>query len=375
MTLREWLAMSGFRAAAALAFCLLPMIAHADEPACIAATGQESPATGAGSPGSTCPEEITPPQVFRDCDVCPEMIALPMGEFMMGAPDDEFRRNVTIDRAGGRVVTTPESPFVVPEEGPQVRVVVDIPIAMGRNEITYDDWLACMNDGGCGGYLPDDGATSAGSMQAIKRSLTDPSLSHTASEAEIARAVAEEDYVRVSGRYPVIWVSYLDAMAYIQWLNTKLGMDAYRLPTEAEWEYAARASTTTRFAQGFEVTADQANFNGESTELYLAEVRPDLRTRGYPVPVDELDAANAWGLRHMSGNVSEITSSCFSMRLGGWRTSSEWLKKSPAASCKRSARGGSYGSPMDKVRVAQRLPRDEAHRGSSSGFRVVKELN
>jgi formylglycine-generating enzyme required for sulfatase activity len=185
------------------------------------------------------------------------------------------------------------------------------------------------------------------------------------------------DFLRTGGRYPVNEVSYLDAMAYVAWLNKKLGTDAYRLPSEAEWEYAARAGTTTRFAQGYEPTSDQENISGAETEVMLQEPRPDLRTLGHPVPVDELDAANPWGLRHMAGNVSEITLSCYpegSERLPDWGTTSAWLEKSFGESCKRVLRGGSYGNSMDRARPASRWPYHEEDEIDFLGFRIIKEL-
>jgi formylglycine-generating enzyme required for sulfatase activity len=317
-----------------------------------------------------------PLDIFRDCDVCPEMIELPLGEFVMGAPDDEFRQ--IVHYTNGKVnFATKDNPYIPENEGPQHKVTVDIPIAMGKNEVTFDEWMACVNDGGCNGYMPDETVGMAGTSEDIRRSITDPRFKRIPSEAEIAKVIDSPDFLRTGGRYPVNEVSYLDAMAYVAWLNKKLGTDAYRLPSEAEWEYAARAGTTTRFAQGYEPTSDQANISGSNTEAMLQEVRPDLRTLGHPVPVDELDAANPWGLRHMAGNLEEITLSCYpedTKRLPGWATTSEWLEKSFGKSCKRVLRGGSYGDSMDRARAASRWPYPEEYEIDFLGFRVIKEL-
>jgi formylglycine-generating enzyme required for sulfatase activity len=275
-----------------------------------------------------------PLDVFKDCDVCPEMIELPLGAFVMGAPKDEFRNNLTIFFQDGKMVSAKDDPLVVKSEGPQHKVAVDIPIAMGKNEITHEEWMACVNDGGCNGYSPRDKIGRSGSDEAIELALTDPRFVHVPSEADIAIAESSTGMLlKISGRYPVVFMSYTDAQAYIDWLNRKLKTDAYRLPTEAEWEYAARAGTTTRFAQGFEPKPEQANISGDWTEFYEQKDRPDLRTLGYPVPVDELDAANTWGLRHMSGNVTEITLSCYTDHYEGWSTTSEWLVKSFREDC------------------------------------------
>ena len=145
---------------------------------------------------------------------------------------------------------------------------------------------------------------------------------------------------------------------------------------EAEWEYAARAGTTTRFAQGFEPTPDQANISGQATAQDLMGARPDLRTLPFPVPVEEMDAANAWGLRHMSGNAGEITLSCYTVRYQGWSSTSEWLEKSSGDECERVERGGAWAFSMDSARVASRSAVwEEMSRNQYDGFRVVKELD
>ncbi len=319
---------------------------------------------------------VAPLERFRDCAECPEMIELPLGEFVMGAPDDEFRTIVYFTEQGVQFAT-PEKPYVPENEGPQNRVVVDIRIAMGKNEVTFDEWMACVNDGGCGGYTPPKTIGPNGTPEAIQRALTDPRFIHTPSEIDIASVSGNPENLLLSGRYPVIGVSYLDAVAYTQWLNQKLGTDAYRLPTEAEWEYAARAGTTSRFAQGFEPTPEQANISGEATEQELQQERVDLRTLGHPVPVDELDAANPWGLRHMSGNVSEITMSCYladTKHLPAWGTTREWLVQSVDESCDRARRGGEFLSGMFRARVAWRMGIAETLRLQSVGFRIVKEI-
>ena len=291
--------------------------------------------------------EIAPLEMFQECDVCPEMIALPLGEFMMGGPPGESRRNGHYDRNGKWHPATPDNPYIAFQEGPVHEVTIDIPFAMGRNEITYDQWMACVNDGGCGGYEPQDYVVKFKAPNA-----------------------------KIIGKHPVITVSYLDALGYTDWLNSKVGMDVYRLPTEAEWEYAARAGTQTPYAQGEEVTTDQVNFLGSATEIMLGEERPDLVSRGKPVPVDELDAANAWGLRHMSGNVAEETMSCWSDTYAGWETSSLYLKKAREPGCEwRVTRGGAYPAAMDYSRVANRGSGLEDSRSRVSGFRVLRDFD
>ncbi|MDZ4086800.1 MAG: formylglycine-generating enzyme family protein [Tabrizicola sp.] len=335
------------------------------------------------------PTLVEPLNRFQDCPACPEMIELPTGSFLMGAPDDEFRTiayiGVTDEGRLAQRFATAEDPYIPRNEGPQNRVTVDIRIAMSRTEITFDDWTACVVDGGCNGYVPDGTADQWGDSDKIAASLADPRFKPTPSQGEIAKVLRSPAFLPIGGRYPVNSVSYLDATSYVDWLNRKLGTDAYRLPTEAEWEYAARAGTTTRFAQGYEPKPEEANISGAATANMEQRPRPDLRTLGHPVPVDELDAANPWGLRHMSGNVAEITLSCTPTKADGspdvdrplpdWDTTSEWLERSVLPSCDRVTRGGNYGQDMNVARVAARGATLEAARLDFIGFRIVKELD
>jgi formylglycine-generating enzyme required for sulfatase activity len=292
------------------------------------------------------PASLPPLAEFKECDVCPEMIVLPLGSFIMGGPEGESRRAIHWDAGNIRRVT-PEDPYIALTEGPLHKVTIDLPIAMGRNEITVGEWKACVADGGCGGYEPPY------FMLAGRRGKP-------------------PERIELSDRHPVLKVSYNDMQLYVTWLNAKVGADVYRLPTEAEWEYGARAGTQTPFAQGDELTTDQANFNGFDTAELLKESPPG--SRGYPVSVDELDAANAWGLRHMSGNLLERTMSCWSERHMNWPASSIYLDEALNTSCDRVAKGGAYGATMDYARPAARGRGGEDRRSYMVGFRIVRDL-
>src|SRR5262249_10303317 len=139
---------------------------------------------------------------FKDCEACPQMVVIPAGEFTMGSPPSEQQAEA------------------------QHRVTIATPFAIGKFEVTFDEWEACVGDGGCGGYRPGD-----------------------------------EGFGR--GRRPVINVSWDDATAYAEWLSRKTGR-RYRLIAEAEWEYAARARTTTMFFFGETISARDANYDGSS---------------------------------------------------------------------------------------------------------------
>src|SRR5215831_11590033 len=123
---------------------------------------------------------------FKDCDTCPEMVVVPTGSFMMGSPKNEPERQV------GEA---------------QVRVSIAWPFAVGRFAVTFEEWDACVDDGGCNGYRPEDAGWGR-------------------------------------GKRPVINVNWEDAKSYAAWLSRKTGV-TYRLPSEAEREYVMRAGTTT----------------------------------------------------------------------------------------------------------------------------------
>jgi formylglycine-generating enzyme required for sulfatase activity len=294
---------------------------------------------------ATSTAELHPFAVFKDCDACPEMIVLPQGSFMMGAIPGESRNRFDFYGKGATMrVRTPDEINIIPSEHPRHSVEMDIPYAIARNEITHAEWSACVEDGGCK-YVPDH------------------------------RVFTMDGYVTLGPDHPVINVSFLDIKEYVDWLNAQVKQPVYRLPTEAEWEYAARAGTETPFAQGDTLTPDEANFSGSATENVLGEKRPDLIDRDLPVPVSELDAANGWGVRHMSGNVSEWTLSCWTEAHLGLSSDSAYLAEAAAhQACRRVAKGGDFGTAMDLVRLAWRSRPEEHRRRGFLGFRVVRQI-
>ncbi|MDA7965380.1 MAG: formylglycine-generating enzyme family protein [Ruegeria sp.] len=288
-----------------------------------------------------------PLETFQDCALCPEMIVMPPGAFMMGAIPGESRNRFTFYGKDGYIgVRGPDEINIMPSEHPRHRVEMDIPYAIGRNEVTHAEWMACVEDGGCS-HVPEHNVLTL------------------------------YGHKELGPKHPVINVSYLDALEYVAWLNTLVGLDVYRLPTEAEWEYAARAGTETRFAQGDELTADQANFSRKATEHLRGRgvSLPELKNRRVPVPVDELAAANAWGVRHMSGNVYELTLSCWTEEHLGLPTDSAYLAHAESQdTCRRATKGGAYNTAMDGVRLAWRIRPTEDRRREYLGFRVVREF-
>ena len=295
---------------------------------------------------------VTPLEMFQDCADCPEMIVLPMGSFVMGAPLKQSEQVYLLwygPKPNGE-------PVGMEQEGPEHEVIIDIPIAMGRNEVTRAQWLACVADGGCS-HVPD------------------------------TEILTKNGYVYADDPHmPVIDVSYLDMLEYAAWLNHKTGTNAYRLPTEAEWEYAARAGTQTKyaqFAQGDTLTLDNANisiFRYTDGSRVIVRSPPeryysDPNNRPMPVPVDMLDAANAWGLRHMAGNVMEITMSCWTKRQLGLPTSSAYLAHAlQTDSCPLAIKGGSFGVGHMYARSANRGSGSRNRRSTRAGFRIIKKM-
>ncbi|MDE0229499.1 MAG: formylglycine-generating enzyme family protein [Spirochaetaceae bacterium] len=172
--------------------------------------------------------------------------------------------------------------------------------AVGVREVTFAEWDACVSAGGCGGYRPPDGGWGR-------------------------------------ARQPVINVSWDDAQSYVAWLSRKTGAE-YRLLTEAEWEYAARAGTTTPFHTGATIATGQANYDGRAQPYGPGVPGP---YRGHPIAAGSL-ARNGFGLYDVHGNVAEMVADCYDA--GG----------SGSSCTRRVVRGGSWASAPRLLRSAYR---------------------
>ncbi|WP_299155151.1 formylglycine-generating enzyme family protein [uncultured Tateyamaria sp.] len=267
------------------------------------------------------------------------MIMLPLGNFVMGAP---LAQSEYVYRLWNK--PEPGQRVGFEHEGPEHKVRIDLPIAMGRNEVTRAEWTACVVDNGCSHIPATKHLKFGGGYFVVDHAL-----------------------------HPILNVSYIDALEYIAWLNKRTGLDVYRLPTEAEWEYAARAGSTTKFGQGDVLTRYQANTTIFEWVGERYKSVPD--NRRMPVRVDQLDAANAWGLRHMAGNLSEHTLSCWSERHLSLATSSAYLAEAQRiSSCRRVSKGGDFASDAEYARPANRGSQSENSRSKMAGFRVVREF-
>ena len=246
---------------------------------------------------------------IRDCAECPEMVVVPAGSYPMGSPADERDRDA--------------------DEGPVHRVTIDEPFAVGRYEVTFAQWDACHGAGGCS-HRPDDQG-------------------------------------RGRGNRPVLGVSWDDAQEYARWLSGRTGW-SYRLLSESEWEYAARARTTTRYWWGDDIGRNRANCDGCGS-------RWDARQTA---PVGSF-SANPFGLHDVHGNVYEWVEDCRNPSyVGAPDDGSAWT----SGDCDwRMRRGGSWdsGSLPRYLRSANRAaaspPSGRSHNGVLlAGIRVARTL-
>jgi len=236
------------------------------------------------------------------------MVSIPAGEFMMGSPTSESYRGAEM----------------------QHRVTISAPFALSKFEITFTQWEACVADGGCGGHMPDDQGWGKGNR-------------------------------------PVIGVNWNDAKAYVEWLSRKTGKQ-YRLPSEAEWEYAARAGTTTTFSFGATITTDQANFDGSTGN----SINPAGMNRQMTTPVGSFPP-NAFGLHDMHGNVWEWMEDCWSDEYGADlpANGAPYLR----ADCGgRVMRGGSWEDYSGDIRAAARVASGAEEQSWSDGIRVARSM-
>lgn len=243
---------------------------------------------------------------LRDGSAGPEMMIIPAGRFLMGSPKGEGKRK---------------------NNERQHEVMIEQPFALGRYPVIFDDYDRFCH--ATGRDKPED-----------------------------------EGWGR--SRQPVINVSWHDAMAYCEWLSEQTGQ-VYRLPSEAEWEYACRAGTTTPFHFGGTIGTEQANYNGNVT--YGKGVKGEYREK--TIPVGQFPA-NAWGLHDMHGNVWEWTGSEYD---DGYTGREQGLLAADAADdVRRVFRGGSWVDFPHWVRSAFRFRNHPDNRDGLLGLRLARSL-
>ncbi|CAK0768858.1 formylglycine-generating enzyme [Azospirillaceae bacterium] len=249
-----------------------------------------------------------PGQTFRDCSDCPEMIIAPPGVFTMGVAENDGYR----------------------DEQPPHLVTIQNAFAVGRYEVTFNEWDYCVSENGCQNYHPDDAGWGR-------------------------------------GKHPVINVSWRDAQEYIQWINRKT-KQTYRLLSESEWEYVARAGTSTHFNVGTRITTDQANFDG----TYVFNGSSKGKYRHQSMPVGSF-SPNIFGLYDMHGNVREWVEDCYNKTYQNTPTDS---KPYIEASCEQqSIRSGSWNYEPFAIRSSARFKNTPTFRIDDIGFRVARSIS
>jgi len=281
-----------------------------------------------GPPASSRPASTTttgrleaggPGSVFRDCAECPEMVAVPAGSFTMG------------DNASGESDERPE------------RTVSIRAFAAGRHELTLGEWKTFVN--ATGRANPPNDCYRTGGQDASWRAV----------------GFAQDD------RHPVACVNWTDAQDYLRWLSQRTGQ-RYRLMTEAEWEYAARAGTRSVYWWGDNASHEQANYGADACCSGLASGR-DRWTNTAPVGSFP---ANAFGLSDMHGNVWEWVQDCYANTYAGAPTDSSAFETNNCSN--RVFRGGSWLSSPSNLRSAIRYWNTPTYRYNGVGFRLARTL-
>jgi formylglycine-generating enzyme required for sulfatase activity len=237
---------------------------------------------------------------FKECETgCPTMIVVPAGKFMMGSPESEKDRD--------------------DEEGPQHEVTIPKPFAVGKTEVTFAEWDTCVAAGACS----------------------------YASDVTLGR-----------GDRPVINVSWDDALQYVGWLS-RISGKKYRLLSEAEWEYAARAGSQTRLSFG----DDEAQL--DQYAWYASNSFSTMQPVGKK-------AANAFGLYDMHGNVDEWVEDTIHRYDGAPTDSSPYVESDFDG---RVIRGGHFQNKSGDLRAARRRWVHAGGRDGILGFRLARTLN
>ena len=244
-------------------------------------------------------ESYSPGDVFRDCPKCPEMIAVAAGSFIMGT---ESRHK---------------------HERPAHKVTFARPFAVGRYEVIFDEWQTCFDEGGCT-FMP-------------------------------------HDHEWGKGRRPVINLPFAKTREFTDWLTAKTG-HVYRLPSEAEWEYIARAGTTTEFWWGDDKGVNLANCRNCASKW----------SKKGSAPTGSFEP-NPWGFHDTAGNVWEWVEDCWFPDYVGAPTDGS---ARVGGKCRqRIIRSGSWYYLSKNARSAWRSKNDARVKSYWLGFRVLRELD
>lgn len=304
--------------------------------------GLASPAAADEAYVPASPASLPAGAVFRDCADCPEMIVVPAGTFTIGSPSTEAGRQ--------------------DDEGPQKMIRIAKPFAAGRYEVTrqqYEAFLRNTNHPVGGNCMTDRRKPGSWALDA-RTNFHDPGFPQ-------------------SGLHPAACVSWNDAKAYVAWLNGKSG-GGYRLLSEAEWEYLARAGSTTAYPWGSKIDGGCPHMNG--FDRVIVDRKGDLY-KGEPFPFANCSdghlntapvgtyAPNAFGLYDMIGNLGEWVEDCATQSYATMQPDGT-AKGGDCA--KRMVRGGSWGTQPRQLRSAERIRYSPTDLDDSIGIRVAKTL-
>jgi sulfatase modifying factor 1 len=272
-------------------------------------------------------QQLNQGTAFRDCPECSEMLPIPAGQFTMGSSAEEK----------AWAATHGETPDSVSDEAPQHPVTVRA-FALAKYDVTRAQYAAFVKDTG---YPTVKGCYQQGNP--------DSPFHPDATWKDPGFPQSDQD--------PVVCVDWHDAQAYVAWLNKKVKGGGYRLPSESEWEYAARGGAAGKFWWGEDETiaADHAWFQANA----------DGRTH----PVGQ-KPANAFGLYDMAGDVWQFTEDCYADDYS--KAPSDGSAAEGDAKCRRSDRGGSWYYPAVLLRSATRERNPPDYRDGVLGFRVAK---
>jgi formylglycine-generating enzyme required for sulfatase activity/uncharacterized caspase-like protein len=284
------------------------------------ASSPSPPAPTAGPPAAV---DVGPPpkiaandpggEVFKECDECPEMVVAPAGKAMLGSPPGESGRQTF-------------------EAAPHM-VEIAKPFAVGRYAVTFAQWDACYAEGGCG-----------------------------------HRRLGDLDFGR--GKRPAIFVTWSEAQLYVQWLKRKTGQ-AYRLLSEAEWEYAARGCKSLKCANApfwfGAIKPEVAVYDSRRSYDGSPKANPRLRTE----PADS-GPPNPFGLYNMLGNVRQWTQDCWNPAPAALASNGAPVLSGDCSA--RATRGGSWADDPAKLRAAARDYESIDEGSERIGFRIARDL-
>jgi formylglycine-generating enzyme required for sulfatase activity len=305
----------------------------------------------AASSCSVSGTDTSPPYEFQDCDECPNMVMLPAGTFLMGtAVEDRL-----IDPRTGKPATN---------DAPQHLVNIHTPFAIGKFEVTVAEFQAFVTETA---YVTIDRCMAFSKKDSF----------------EISRDINwKNPGFAQTDNAPVGCVSFFDAEAYANWLSSKTGQN-YRLPTEAEWEYAARAGATTSYHWGSDEAdaCKYANVRSKGAPAISKRQADSDEADGFPCDDGEQQSssagryrANEFGLHDMQGNVWEWAADCNHKSYADAPTDgSAWLD---SKACRFGViRGGSYLNRVERSSATVRAGRPRSGGATNMGFRIARGGN